>query len=39
MYYEAYLAEQDARHREKNLKLHARALRQLKIRIKNTLTL
>lgn len=39
VYYEAYLSEQDARHREHNLKLRARALRQLLIRIKNTLTL
>lgn len=37
MYYEAYLSEQDARHREHNLKLRARALRQLLLRIKNTL--
>ncbi|MHB9019582.1 MAG: GIY-YIG nuclease family protein [Minisyncoccota bacterium] len=39
VYYEAYLSEQDARHREHNLKLRARALKQLLLRIKNTLAL
>jgi putative endonuclease len=33
VYYEAYKAEHDARHRESNLKLRSRALSQLKKRI------
>ena len=33
VYYEAYLEETDARHREKNLKLRSRAFEQLKRRI------
>ena len=33
VYYEAYKAESDARHREKNLKLRSRAFEQLKKRI------
>ncbi len=37
IYYEAYKAEKDARHREKNLKLRSNALYQLKTRIKNSL--
>lgn len=36
-YYEAYASRQDATHREHNLKLRAKALRQLKNRIKNCL--
>jgi len=38
VYYEAYASEKDARHREHNLKLRARASRQLLNRIKNSLT-
>ena len=38
IYYEAYLAEKDARNREHNLKLRANALGQLKRRIKLSLT-
>jgi putative endonuclease len=34
VYYEAYASEKDARHREHNLKLRAKALIQLKKRIK-----
>ena len=37
IYYEAYTSEEDARHREHNLKLRARALRQLLNRIKKSL--
>jgi putative endonuclease len=37
IYYEAYASEKDARHREKNLKLRARALRQLLKRINNSI--
>ena len=36
-YYEAYSSRQDATHREQNLKLRAKALRQLKNRISNCL--
>lgn len=36
-YYEAYASRQDATHREHNLKLRARALKQLKNRIKSCL--
>ena len=36
-YYEAYASRQDATKREHNLKLRAKALRQLKNRIKNCL--
>ena len=39
VYYEAYGAESDARKREHNLKLHARALAQLKQRLEDTLQL
>ncbi len=37
VYVEGYKSEQDARHREKNLKLRSRALAQLKKRIANSL--
>lgn len=37
IYYEAYKAEIDARHRESNLKLRSRALEQLKKRIKESI--
>jgi len=37
VYYEAYTSKQDAVEREHNLKLRAKALRQLKIRIKRSL--
>ena len=37
VYYEAYNTKQDAVNREHNLKLRAKALRQLKIRIKTSL--
>lgn len=37
VYYEAYASRQDATHREHNLKLRAKALKQLKNRIKNCL--
>ncbi len=37
IYYEAYLAESDARKREHNLKLRAKALGQLKRRLGETL--
>jgi len=37
VYYEAYTSKEDAIHREHNLKLRARALRQLKLRIKKSL--
>ena len=36
-YYEAYASRQDATYREHNLKLRAKALKQLKSRIKNCL--
>lgn len=39
IYLEGYASEEDARHREKNLKLRSKALRQLKIRIKKSLGL
>ncbi|MEK7503043.1 MAG: GIY-YIG nuclease family protein [Patescibacteria group bacterium] len=39
VYYECYASEDDARHREHNLKLRARALRQLLIRIKKSISL
>ncbi len=37
IYYEAYLSEDDAKRREHNLKLRARALAQLKKRLEKTL--
>ncbi|MEK7503446.1 MAG: GIY-YIG nuclease family protein [Patescibacteria group bacterium] len=37
IYYEAYTSEQDAFQREHNLKLRAKALRQLKNRIKRSI--
>ena len=37
IYYEAYASEEDARHREQNLKLRANALSQLKRRIVKSL--
>lgn len=37
VYYESYASEKDARYREHNLKLRAKALRQLINRIKNSL--
>ncbi len=37
IYYEAYASRQDATHREHNLKLRAKALKQLKNRIKSCL--
>jgi len=37
VYYEAYSAEADARHREHNLKLGSRALAQLKKRLEKSL--
>ena len=37
MYYEAHTSEKDAKRREHNLKLHARALAQLKKRLEDTL--
>ncbi len=37
-YFEAYANEEEARHREHNLKLRARALRQLLIRIKKSIS-
>lgn len=37
IYYEAYISDEDAKHREHNLKLRARALAQLKKRLINTL--
>ncbi len=36
VYYEAYKAEKDARHRESNLKLRSRAFTQLRKRIENS---
>ena len=37
VYFEAYLDQEEAKKREENLKLRARALRQLKLRIKESL--
>jgi putative endonuclease len=37
IYYEAYSSENDAKHREHNLKLRSRALAQLKRRLEDTL--
>jgi putative endonuclease len=37
IYYEAYISEKDAKHREYSLKLRARALAQLKKRLEDTL--
>ena len=37
IYFEGYLSEKDARHREHNLKLKSRAFTQLKKRLENTL--
>jgi len=37
VYYESYLSQRDATQREHNLKLRAKALRQLKNRIKSSL--
>lgn len=37
VYYEAFKAEHDARHREKNLKLRSRAFAQLRKRIRESL--
>lgn len=39
VYYESYASEDDARHREHNLKLRAKALKQLLIRIKKSIAL
>lgn len=39
VYCEGYRSEEEARHREHNLKLRARALRQLLLRIKNSIKL
>lgn len=39
IYYEAYISEADAKKREDNLKLRARALAQLKKRLVNTLNI
>jgi putative endonuclease len=39
IYYEAYLSEHDARHRESNLKLRSRAFAQLKSRIGGSINL
>ena len=39
IYYEAYSAEEDARHREHNLKLRSKALSQLLKRISNSIKL
>lgn len=39
VYYEAYASEEEARHREHNLKLRARAFRQLKLRIKKSISI
>lgn len=38
MYYEAYKSEEDAKRREDALKLHAKALTQLKSRLRKTLS-
>jgi len=38
VYFEGYADEQEARHREHNLKLRARALRQLLLRIKKSIS-
>jgi putative endonuclease len=37
IYYEAYISERDAKHREHNLKLRSRAFAQLKKRLEDTL--
>ena len=37
IYYEAYISEKDAKHREHNLKLGSRALAQLRKRLEDTL--
>ncbi len=37
VYYEAYKSEEDARYREKNLKIRSRAFAQLKKRIKESI--
>ena len=37
VYYEAYKSEEDAKNREKSLKLYANAWRQLKIRIEDSI--
>ena len=39
IYYEAYLSEKDAKHREHNLKLRSRAMAQLRKRLEDTLKL
>jgi len=39
IYCESYISEKDAKHREWNLKLHARAFAQLKKRLEDTLNL
>ena len=39
IYYEAYLSEKDARHREHNLKLKSKAFAQLKKRLEHTFKL
>jgi len=39
IYYEAYISEKDAKHREHNLKLGSRALAQLRKRLEDTLNL
>lgn len=38
VYYEAYRCEQDARHREANLKLRSKAFAQLRRRLRGSLT-
>lgn len=38
IYFEGYISENDARHREENLKLKSRAFAQLKKRITNSLS-
>jgi putative endonuclease len=37
IYYESYISEKDAKHREHNLKLRSRALAQLKKRLEDTI--
>ena len=37
VYYEAYVDQDEAKHREENLKLRARALRQFTLRIKKSI--
>lgn len=37
VYFEGYVLEEEARHREHNLKLHARAMRQLLLRVKKSI--